>query len=385
MENDTPNSVAVELECSSYPIDHSHSVEGIAGADNKACVDDEDDDDTNDKDDDRFITKFYVFRNKIVESCAEYHQISRIVGCITALCLYLAYVAYVLYLHHGESTVTGLKVITSILFFVLIIKGVSRYDPIDKFSNLLGKHPAFVRHSKRIVYLACGVLTCVTIITEVILVRPENLISLSGIAAILIIFFVTSTHPHKISWRPVLLGLFLQYVFALTILRLPGVRDMFIWCGEVVKLTVRFSKAGGQFLFGSLYLNEGFVFHLIPLIAFIIAILSILEHLGVLHALLRILGRFLAFCTGASPAESLNASANIFMGPIDSLMVIRPYLKYVTPSELHCMMANGMSTVTGSVIGLYISFGISAGIIYWLLLLCQTPVALAVAKLAVPE
>uniref|UniRef100_A0A2C9JDW9 Concentrative nucleoside transporter N-terminal domain-containing protein n=1 Tax=Biomphalaria glabrata TaxID=6526 RepID=A0A2C9JDW9_BIOGL len=307
--------------------------------------------------DHRCITKLYLLRTKVIASCGKCSLVLKNAFYFIVLCLYLSYFTYALYLHHGENRVTGLIVITSILFLVLLMKGLSRFDPIDRFSLFLGRHPALVRHSRVFIYLACVIITCVTLVTEVVLVQPKSLISVTGIVAILTIFFLTSTHPHKISWQPVLLGLFLQYVFALAILRLQGIRELFVWCGDVVKLMVQFSKAGGKFLFGSLYTNEGFVFHLIPLIAFVIAILSILEHLGVLHSLLRILGRFLAFCTGASPAESLNASANIFMGPIDSLMVIRPYLKHVTESELHCLMANAMSTVTGSIIGLYISFG----------------------------
>ncbi|KAI8777359.1 solute carrier family 28 member 3 [Biomphalaria glabrata] len=334
--------------------------------------------------DHRCITKLYLLRTKVIASCGKCSRVLKNAFYFIVLCLYLSYFTYALYLHHGENRVTGLIVITSILFLVLLMKGLSRFDPIDRFSLFLGRHPALVRHSRVFIYLACVIITCVTLVTEVVLVQPKSLISVTGIVAILTIFFLTSTHPHKISWQPVLLGLFLQYVFALAILRLQGIREMFVWCGDVVKLMVQFSKAGGKFLFGSLYTNEGFVFHLIPLIAFVIAILSILEHLGVLHSLLRILGRFLAFCTGASPAESLNASANIFMGPIDSLMVIRPYLKHVTESELHCLMANAMSTVTGSIIGLYISFGISADHLLAASVM-SAPAALAVAKLAVPE
>ncbi|KAH9510327.1 hypothetical protein Btru_042779 [Bulinus truncatus] len=258
------------------------------------------------------------------------------------------------------------------------------HDPIGCGIHSFKNTPSVVRQSKRLVYIACLAVTCITLITEVVLVRPESLLSLTGILTILIVFFLSSTHPHKISWQPVFLGLFIQYVFAMAILRLPGIRETFGWCGDVVTLVVTFSKAGGKFLFGSLYRDDVFVFYLIPLLAFAIAILSVLEHLGVLHALLRIMGRFLAFCTGASPIESLNASANIFMGPIDSLMVVRPYLKYVTPSELHCLMSNGMSTVTGSIMGLYISFGISADHLLAASVM-SAPAALAVAKLSVPE
>lgn len=46
--------------------------------------------------------------------------------------------------------------------------------------------------------VACILTTCVTVLTEVVLVRPQNLVSLTGIAGILLIFLITSTHPHKV-------------------------------------------------------------------------------------------------------------------------------------------------------------------------------------------
>ncbi|CAL1543282.1 unnamed protein product, partial [Lymnaea stagnalis] len=300
------------------------------------------------------------------------------------LFLYLTYFSYAMFLHHDDSSSGGLIVITVIIILVLLVKGVSKHEPIARVCKLLSKHAKATRHLTRCLILACVVITCVTLVTEVVLVRPENLISLTGIAAIFLTFFITSTHPHKISWQPVISGLFLQYIFALTILRMPAVRGVFHWTGGVITVLVGFSKEGGRFLFGETSKSGGFVFHLVPLIAFIVALLAILEYLGVLHALLKIVGRFLAFCTGASPAEALNASANIFMGPVDSVMIIRPYLKHVTPSEIHCLMANAMSTVTGSIIGLYIVLGISADHLLAASVM-SAPAALSVAKLAVPE
>ncbi|CAL1543285.1 unnamed protein product [Lymnaea stagnalis] len=346
---------------------------------------DSDDDESAPQDVSTCCAKWYFLRRRLYRKLTE-----KLNGCLRAgilvlcLCLFMAYFSYAMYRHHDSSSIVGLVVITVIASTVLVVRGVSRYEPLARINKFFMSHSRASRNLKRCVTFACVTTTCVTLVTEVILVRPENLVSLTGIAAIFLIFLMTSTHPHMISWQPVLSGFFLQYVLALAILRVPAVHSVFLWCGDVITLLVTFSKKGGEFIFGDLYRNNGFIFHFIPLVAFIIPLLAILEHLGVLDALLKIVGRFLAFCTGASPPEALNASANIFMGPIDSIMIIRPYLKDVTPSELHCLMANGMSTVTGSIMGVYIAFGISPDHLLAASVM-SAPAALAVAKLAVPE
>lgn len=39
--------------------------------------------------------------------------------------------------------------------------------------------------------------------------------------------------------------------------------------------------------------------------------------------------------------------------------MIRPFLKDMTHSELHAVMTGGFATIAGSVLGAYISFGVS--------------------------
>ncbi|CAL1543281.1 unnamed protein product [Lymnaea stagnalis] len=353
-----------------------------------AVWDDSADDDNNSEagDDGGFCLglRLYLLRRRLRELWLKLVRSLGICVPVMYLCLYLSYFSYAMYLRHDDSSISGLIVITVIIFLVLLVRGVSKYEPIAKVSELFLRHPKVANRLQKLVVFACVVVGCVTLITEVVLIRPKNLVSLTGIAGIYLVFFITSTHPHKVIWRPVISGLFLQYVFALAILRLPGVQAIFMWAGDVISLMVKFSKTGGQFLFGELANTGGFVLIVIPIITFMIAFLSVLEHLGVLHALLKIVGRFLAFCTGASPVETLNAAANIFMGPIDSIMVVRPYLKRVTSSELHCLMSNEMATLTGSVIGLYIMLGISADHLLTASVM-SAPAALSVAKLAVPE
>lgn len=57
---------------------------------------------------------------------------------------------------------------------------------------------------------------------------------------------------------------------------------------------------------------------------------------------------------GTSGAESLSCSANIFVGQTEAPLMIRPYLKDMTNSELLTIMTGGMATIAGGVMAAYI-------------------------------
>uniref|UniRef100_A0A0B7BG11 Sodium/nucleoside cotransporter n=1 Tax=Arion vulgaris TaxID=1028688 RepID=A0A0B7BG11_9EUPU len=298
--------------------------------------------------------------------------------------LYIAYFSYAMYLHHADGTVTGLILVTVIITLIVMVKCLPCKRYLKRLQSLLKKHPKVAKNFSRLIAAACIVTIGVTLVIEVILVRPANLISLTGIVGIISFFFITSTHPHKVKWRPVISGLILQYMFALLILKVPAVYGMFVWCGNWIQTVLSFSKDGEIFLYGSDFPYAGMAFRIVPLIAFIMCLLTVLEHLMVLHAILRVMGRFLSLCIGASPAEALNAAANIFLGAIDSVILIRPFLDDITPSELHCLMANGMSTVAGGALGLYVMLGISPDHLLAASVM-SAPAALSLSKLSVPE
>lgn len=51
----------------------------------------------------------------------------------------------------------------------------------------------------------------------------------------------------------------------------------------------------------------------------------------------------------------------VFHFQTESPLLVRPYLPYITKSELHAVMTAGFSTIAGSVLGAYISFGVRQG------------------------
>lgn len=53
-------------------------------------------------------------------------------------------------------------------------------------------------------------------------------------------------------------------------------------------------------------------------------------------------------------------TAGFSLPQTEAPLLIRPYLADMTLSEIHAVMAGGFSTIAGSVMGAYISFGVSA-------------------------
>lgn len=146
------------------------------------------------------------------------------------------------------------------------------------------------------------------------------------------------------------------------------------------------SQAGIEFIFGDLVSEGVFVFaiQVLPVIIFFSALISILYHIGVMQWIVHIIGSFFTWLLRTSKTESTAAASNIFLGPYESALVIKPYVEKLTRSELFTVMTCGMATVAGSVFAGYAALGIP---IEYLLTaaLMAAPSGLLYAKIVVPE
>jgi nucleoside permease NupC len=96
-------------------------------------------------------------------------------------------------------------------------------------------------------------------------------------------------------------------------------------------------------------------------------------------------GYVLGLIMGSSAAERLCAPVNVFIGGIDSSVVmIKSYLEEMTESELHATMTSGFATIAGAVIAAYISFGAPAKHLLAASIM-SAPAALAISKVVYPE
>lgn len=192
-------------------------------------------------------------------------------------------------------------------------------------------------------------------------------------------------NPKKINWRPIICGAILQFLLGIFCIRWSVGRAIFECFGEKVSVFLDYGKDGAEFVFGSFLVeNNVFAFTALPIIFFFSLCISVLYYLGTMQWVLFKLGWILQSILGTTVCESVNAAANIFLGMSEGPLIIKPYIKVLTESEIHSIMVSGFATVSGSVLAAYISFGaepqhlITASVM-------AAPTSLFISKLSFPE
>lgn len=127
-----------------------------------------------------------------------------------------------------------------------------------------------------------------------------------------------------------------------------------------------------------------FAFGVLPTVIFFASLMSILYYLGVMQFVIRIMAGIMQRTLGTSGPESMAAAANVLVGHTEAPLVIRPYVAKMTRSELNALMVGGFSTISGSLMAIFISYKISAGHLLTASII-SAPAALAIAKILQPE
>uniref|UniRef100_A0A8C9Q3S0 Sodium/nucleoside cotransporter n=1 Tax=Spermophilus dauricus TaxID=99837 RepID=A0A8C9Q3S0_SPEDA len=214
--------------------------------------------------------------------------------------------------------------------------------------------------------------------------RPEQLISFAGICMFILILFVCSKHHSAVSWRTVFWGLGLQFIFGIVVIRTYPGFIAFQWLGDQIQIFLNYTVAGSSFVFGDTLIQNIFAFQTLPVILFFGCMMSILYYLGLVQWVVQKIAWFLQFTMRTTSTETLVVAGNIFVGMTEAPLLIRPYLADMTLSEIHTVMTGGFATISGSVLGAFISFGIDASSLISASVMAA-PCALALSKLVYPE
>jgi CNT family concentrative nucleoside transporter len=183
-----------------------------------------------------------------------------------------------------------------------------------------------------------------------------------GMLSLIAIAFLFSADRKAINWKTVSIGLGIQLVLAIGILKVPFIQKIFEVLGRIFNELLNFTLAGSEFVLGSLMdLNNPnigyiFAFQILPTIIFFSALTSVLFYLGVIQKMVKGLAWLLTKSLGISGAESLSVAGNIFLGQTESPLLIKAYLERMSRSEILLVMIGGMSTVAGGVLAAYIGF-----------------------------
>ena len=193
-----------------------------------------------------------------------------------------------------------------------------------------------------------------------------------------------STNRRAISWRLVATGTGFQLVFALLILKTEIGRRVFAWLTTAATTFLDYTDAGAQFIFGDNFTEHLFAFKVLSTIIFFSSFITVLYYLGVVQIVVKAFAKLMMKLLGTSGAESLSASANIFVGQTEAPLLIRPYVQAMTRSELMAVMTGGFATIAGGVLAAYVSMGIPAGHLIAASVM-SAPAALVMAKIMFPE
>jgi CNT family concentrative nucleoside transporter len=240
--------------------------------------------------------------------------------------------------------------------------------------------------------------------------------SLLGMAFLLGICVVFSNNRRRISWRLVGWGLGLQLAMGVFVMKTDLGAWFFSSVNGIVDALLSYTTDGAAFLFGSLakvstnnppvgigstfggpveptgevvQLGAYFAFGVLPTIIFFSSLMAVLYHAGVMQMVVKMVATVMQKTMGTSGAETLAASGNIFVGQTESPLLIRPFVKGMTESELMAVMTCGFATVAGGVMAAYVgmlrgSFEDIAGHLMSASVM-SAPAALVCAKLLVPE
>ncbi|XP_072165400.1 solute carrier family 28 member 3-like [Diadema setosum] len=346
----------------------------------------DDDVDNDDKDlQSRFWAVIYGYTDIIQGSMSTNRTLVRYCILITLLLGYTAYLIYACI--YDFDAVFVLLIITGLVVFVYcyILIRDTRGDDIDKhvIQPMVKKIDESWEYLEWPIYLilVAGIAVALYFLTRD---NIENLISFAGLIFFIAFSYVFSKYPSKVKWRPVLWGFALQFLLGLFILRTYPGFVLFEWLSDVVFVFLNFSSAGSAFVFGDNYAEHYFAFSVLPIIIYFGSVISVLYYWGVMQVLIQKVAWLMERTMKTSGSESLNAAGNIFVGMTEAPLLIKPYLKDMTRSELHAVMTGGFATVAGSTLGAYILNGIDATHLITASVM-SAPAALAISKLFFPE
>ncbi len=221
------------------------------------------------------------------------------------------------------------------------------------------------------------------------LLEYNRYMNLLGIFVILFIAFLFSKKRNAINYKLVINALVLQCVIGFAILR-TAVGQWFVeQVAGVVEGLYHFAGAGIGFVFGSLSNAEGpwgvvFAIKILPIIIFFGAFMSLLFHLGIVQWVVRVLSYGIRPILGTSGAETLCAISNSFLGQTEAPLLVKPYLKNMTKSEMLVVMVSGMATISGALLAVFASMNVPAVHLLTASVM-SIPASLLIAKILLPE
>lgn len=231
--------------------------------------------------------------------------------------------------------------------------------------------------------------------------RANRAVSLFGLAVIIFVMWITSKHRTMVKWHTVIVGMLVQFLVALFVLRsgagcefktilivkshLTAIVDIFAFISEIARDLLGFADQGTSFLTATTVLEtHWFLITVLPAVIFFVSLVQLFYYLGVLQWFIGKFAVFFFWSMRVSGAEAVVAAASPFVGQGESAILIRPFVAHLTQAELHQIMCSGFATIAGSVLVAYISIGVNGQALISSCIM-SIPASLAISKLRYPE
>jgi CNT family concentrative nucleoside transporter len=244
----------------------------------------------------------------------------------------------------------------------------------------------------------------------------QRLVGVVGMATMIGIAWLLSNNRWRVNWRLVGMGVGLQILLGLLVLKTPIGRRLFEAANAVFIQLIGFTRQGATFIFGNLvdtnvpvgvptgdppamaplsspelWANTGasFAFMVLPIIIFFSSLVSVLYYLGAMQWLVKGIAWVMHRTMRTSGAETLSVAGNIFVGQTESPLLVRPFVGKMTYSELNTLMVGGFATIAGSVMAAYVSMlspylpDVAGHLLTASVM--NAPAALLISKILVPE
>ncbi|KAK7720591.1 hypothetical protein SLS57_005370 [Botryosphaeria dothidea] len=216
--------------------------------------------------------------------------------------------------------------------------------------------------------------------------RGNRAISIVGLLIFIFILWATSRNRKAIVWHTVIVGMLMQYIIALFVLRTTAGYDIFNFISTLARELLSFADEGTAFLTSSDVVStiHWFLITVLPAIIFFVSLVQLLYYVGLIQWFVGKFATFFFWSMRISGAEAVVAAASPFIGQGESAMLIKPFVAHLTMAEIHQVMCSGFATIAGSVLVSYISMGVNAQALVSSCVM-SIPASIAMSKLRYPE
>ena len=189
------------------------------------------------------------------------------------------------------------------------------------------------------------------------------LLNVIGIVVLLGGLYFFSSNKKLIDKKMIIKALVIQFILAFMLVKFPLGRLFIEKVSDVVTNILGYGREGLSFMFRSLADSSavnGSIFGIQTLgnIIFISALVAALYYLGIIGAVVKVIGGIIGKILGTSKVESFVATANMFLGQTESPILVSKYLKNMTESEIMLVLISGMGSMSATVLMGYAAMGI---------------------------